>query len=306
MDEFLERLIDRVCESVSRRLRSLKERYVSSALGWRISLYTGTAKRKIGKAFSYIKNEENVDKLMRMASEREDEEITRLKQWMKRLYLRFVGIEKNAQKTRFGAMLFMMLLSVLGVVQTRQRLMAFAAAALCAMWVSSAIESDYAPISGAIRQQHIAATIMRALASLLMTIGFFLEYVSRGVPSNVVLQSAMIALLTIHGVMYMAFILLNTRQPLFLRALAGVLGAVPALMAAAAVSLAAACIFGQWPLPLSGAAGALGALLFFLSDQLINLNNLGGIRLKYYLLWVCLLQIGGFALMLAGVWIYLP
>ena len=51
---------------------------------------------------------------------------------------------------------------------------------------------------------------------------------------------------------------------------------------------------------------ALGALLAFLCDELIMIKNLGGIRLKYYSIWVCLLMIGGYWLMLLGAWMNTP
>ena len=48
---------------------------------------------------------------------------------------------------------------------------------------------------------------------------------------------------------------------------------------------------------MAGILGALGAMMTFMGDQLITLNHLGGIRLKYYSIWLCLLMTGGFALM---------
>ena len=52
--------------------------------------------------------------------------------------------------------------------------------------------------------------------------------------------------------------------------------------------------------------GALGAIFAFMGDALITVYNLGGIRLKYHSIWVCLLITGGFALMLLGAWTYTP
>ena len=52
--------------------------------------------------------------------------------------------------------------------------------------------------------------------------------------------------------------------------------------------------------------GALGASLAFLGEELITVSNLGGIRLKYHSIWVCLLTIGGFTLMLLGAWTVAP
>ena len=44
----------------------------------------------------------------------------------------------------------------------------------------------------------------------------------------------------------------------------------------------------------------------FLGEELITVSNLGGIRLKYHSIWVCLLTIGGFTLMLLGAWTVAP
>ena len=111
----------------------------------------------------------------------------------------------------------------------------------------------------------------------------------------------MIIMLMIHGLFFLAMVFLNTRQPLFLRALAAVTGCAPALTASAAWAVAASCISRAWPGPLSGMLGALGATLAFAGDQLITLNHLGGIRLKYYSIWLCLLMTSGFAMMLISI-----
>ena len=76
------------------------------------------------------------------------------------------------------------------------------------------------------------------------------------------------------------------------------------LRAASACALAASCLFRPWPLPFSGIAGALGAILTFAGDQLITMTQLGGIRLKYHSIWVCFLLCAGFLLMLCGAWTY--
>ena len=73
-----------------------------------------------------------------------------------------------------------------------------------------------------------------------------------------------------------------------------------------ATALAASWLFRPWPLPLLGVLGALGASLAFLGEELITVSNLGGIRLKYHSIWVCLLTIGGFTLMLLGAWTVAP
>jgi len=305
IDEYFERIVDRLCIVVPRVVKPWVTLFSNSCLGWRIWLYVGTAGRKIAEAFGHISNEENMDLFMRETAERSDDEIEKVKHFFTDTLLALARLETSGQKIRFCSMLFLLMLSVLGVAAHASRSMAVMAASLCMMWLSSAVECDYRPISSGIRQQYLMVTLTRALAISMMLISYFFSYVEQGVPSNVVLQSAMIATLVVHGIVFMAFVAFNTRQPLLLRLLAGVLGMLPALTLSAALALAASSLFRPWPVPLSGVAGAAGALLAFMGDQLITITNLGGIRLKYYSIWVSFLEIGGFSLMLLGAWTYI-
>ena len=247
-----------------------------------------------------------MDLFLRETAERSDDSIERILSFLKEQLTLVSRLESRGRAIRFSGMLFLMLLSALGVVATGKPGMGVMAASLCVMWLSVAVESDYEPVSGMFYQKYLAATLLRTGAISLMLIHFVSSYTARGVPNNIVLQSMMIILLMIHGLFFLALIFLNTRQPLFLRTLAAVTGCAPALTAAAALALAASCISKPWPGPLSGVLGALGAMLAFMGDQLITMNHLGGIRLKYYSIWICLLMTGGFALMLVSVWTYIP
>jgi len=269
-------------------------------------LYFGTAADKVRAAFTHISNEDNMDLFLREAAERSDDSIEKVVRFVKEQLTLVSRLESRGRAIRFSGMLFLMMLAALGIVATGNAGMGVMAAALCVMWLSVAVESDYRPVSGVIHQQYLAATLLRTGAISMMLIHFVSSYTARGVPNNIVLQSAMIIMLMIHGLFFLALVFLNTRQPLFLRALAAVTGCAPALTAAAALALAASCISKPWPGPMSGMLGALGALLAFMGDQLITMNHLGGIRLKYYSIWICTLMTGGFALMLASVWIYIP
>jgi len=184
--------------------------------------------------------------------------------------------------------------------------MAVMAASLCLLWLSSAVESGYEPVSSGVRQRYVVSTLLRTASVSLMLISYFGSYVAQGVPSNVVLQSTMIIMLFIHAVLYLGLVLFNMRQPAVLRLLAGATGVMPSLTAAAALALCASYLFRPWPLPAAGVLSAAGAMLAFLCDELITIRNLGGIRLKYYSIWVCLLMIGGYFLMLLGAWINTP
>ena len=290
---------------VPQAIRPRKILFSNSSIGWRLKLYLGTAFGKVRAAFSHISNEDNMDLFLRETAERGDDSLARLVKTVREQLELLSRLESRGRTIRFTGMLFLMMLAVLGVLASSNRAgMGVMAAALCVMWLSVAVESDYKPVSAAIHQQYLAATLLRTLSISLLMLHYFFSYTARGVPNNVVLQSAMIIMLVIHGLFFLTLVFLNTRQPLFLRALAAVTGCAPALTAASALALAATCLFRPWPLPLCGAAGAIGALMAFAGDQLITMTHLGGIRLKYYSIWICLLMTGGFALMLLGAWIY--
>ncbi len=305
IDEYFERLIDRWCERIPAAMKPRMILLSHSPVGWRMQLYFGTLGRNIAGLFSRVSTDEKMDLVMRESSEHIDDGMEKLARWFGEQVLLFARLDARGRSLRFCGALFLMLLAALGMV-ARGAAMGAMAAALCLLWLSCAMDSDYRPVSAGVRQQYLAATMLRAGAFAVMLMHNFFHYAAQGVPSNIVLQCAMIVMLTVHAVLYVSMVMLNTRQLLFLRALAGVTGAVPALTAASAVALAASSLFRPWPLPLSGVLGALGAIFAFMGDALITVYNLGGIRLKYHSIWVCLLITGGFALMLLGAWTYTP
>lgn len=306
IDEFFDRLVDRLCEVVPRAIKPRKILLANSALGWRIKLYFGTLGTSIGHVFSRVSTEESMELTMREGSEQIDDGISRLTGLFHRQVARLCRLDAHGRSIRFGGALMLMALATLGVAATRSGGMAVTAASLCLLWLSTAVESAYPPVSRGIRQTYLVSTLLRTAAIGLMMLHYFSRYAAQGLPSNVVLQCAMLIMLTAHAVPFVGLVMLNTRQPLFLRALCGVTGAVPAMTAAAALALAASWLFRPWPLPLLGVLGALGALLAFLAEELIAAHNLGGIRLKYHSIWVCLLTLGGYALMLLGAWTLTP
>ena len=304
IDEYFDSLVDRWCQVVPRYMKPRMIRIANSSIGWRMQLYFGTLGRNIASLFSRVSTEEQMDITLREGSEQIDDGLAKIAAFFREQVLLLARLDERGRSIRFCGSLFLMLLAVLGVVATGHNGMGVMAASLCMFWLSSAVESDYAPVSRGIHQKYLASTLLRTGAIALMLIHYFFSYTRQGVPSNVVLQSAMIIMMVIHLVPYLALVFLNTRQPLFLRALAGLTGTANAMTAAAACALCASSLFRPWPLPLSGITSALGALLAFLGDELIILHNLGGIRLKYHSIWVCLLLSMGFALMLCGAWTY--
>ena len=288
IDEFFERLIDRLSERVPAAVVPRMTLLSNSSIGWRFKLYFGTAYDKVRAAFTHISNEDNMDLFLRETAEKGDDSIARVAGFVREQLTLLSRLESRGRTIRFTGMLFLLMLAVLGIAADRRPGMGVMAASLCVMWLSVAVESDYRPVSSVIRQQYLAATLLRMLSISLMLIHYVSSYTARGVPNNIVLQSAMIIMLVIHGMLFLALVFLNTRQPFFLRALSAVTGCAPALTAAAAFALAASCISRPWPAPLSGVLGVLGTLFAFMGDQLITITHLGGIRLKYYSIWVCM------------------
>ena len=282
IDEYFDNLVDRWCQIVPRVLKPWSILLANSSIGWRMQLYFGTLGRNIAALFSRVSTEEQMDITLREGSEQIDDGLAKIAAFFREQVLLLARLDERARSIRFGMSLFLMMLSVMGVVATGHSAMGVMAASLCLLWLSMAVESGYKPISHGIRQTYLSSMLLRAGAITLMLIHYFFSYTAQGVPSNVVLQCAMIIMLVIHVLLYLTLVMLNTRQPLFLRAMAGLTGTMTALTAAAACALCASCLFRPWPLPLSGVTSALGAILAFFGDELIILHNLGGIRLKYY------------------------
>lgn len=303
IDEFFEQKVDELCVRVPQALRPHMIRLCNSAAGWRIYLYIGSAFRHISGLLGHIKSEKDMETFMKETAERGDDSVARLLRWLEGKGRAWARLDTFGERILFAGMLFLVALSALGVAATRQRDVAACALMLCVMWLSVAMRTDYAPVCGGIRQRFVAAAILRPLALSLMLISFFPRYAAQGLPTNVVLQSAMIVTLAIHLSLFLFLIAFNHRQPLFLRVLCGVTGMGPALSAAASFAVAASMLGLPWPLPAAGVMSAVGALMAFLADEIENITALGGIRLKYRSVWACLPMIAGCFLMLAGAWL---
>ena len=188
----------------------------NSSIGWRFKLYFGTAFAKVRAAFTHISNEDNMDLFLRETAERGDDRIERIVSFLKEQLTLLSRLESRGRAIRFAGMLFLMMLSVLGVMASENAGgMGVMAASLCVMWLSVAMESDYLPVSGVIHQKYLAATMLRTGSISLLLLHYVSCYTARGVPNNIVLQSAMIIMLMIHGLFFLTMVFLNTRQPLF-------------------------------------------------------------------------------------------
>lgn len=303
LDEWVERKVDQLCAFVPGFVRPRAILLSNSGGFWRLFLYLSSLGRAVAGALVHIRSEDDMDLFMRETAERSDDRIAQFLRFMSGRARVFAALDDAGLSLRFGCTLFMLALCALGVLAVGGRALAACAAALGLLFVSVAVESGYEPVCGALRQRYLAALLLRTLAPGVLLAHYFFAYLQQGVASNVVLQSAMIIALGIHLALFGALIALNTRQPLFLRALSLVLGAVPALTAAAAVALAAAGMARAPLLAVGGMLQALGATLAFLGDRLMDITSIGGIRLRYNALWVWLLWCGGFALVLLGAWL---
>ncbi|MDO5298446.1 MAG: hypothetical protein Q4F18_03400 [Clostridia bacterium] len=302
IDEFFERKVDEWCERVPAALKPRLIRLANSSVGWRIYLYAASAGRSIAGAFGHIRSEDDMDVFMRETAERGDEGIAWLKRFARRRKAMLARMDDALRRGRFAAVLYLLILSVLGVCARGTRPMAVMAMSLCVLWLATAVDAGYEPVCGGIRQRYLFSALARVASVSLLLLSYFDSYLRQGVPSNVVLQSAMIVTLVIHATLQLALVVFNTRQPLLLRALAAIAGTAPALTAAAAIALAASLVARTWPLPAAGVMSAAGAVLAFLGEELVSIVHLGGIRLKYGSIWMSLFTLGGFALMLAGAW----
>lgn len=206
------------------------------------------------------------------------------------------------QRSQFPYMLLITVLSLLGVCASGGGDMGYVAASCCLMWLAAAFETQYVPVCGGVRQRYLAVLLLRAAASLALLPMYFFRYLDQGVRVNLLLQSTMLILLFAHAVFYLALVAFNRRQPPLLRTMAGLLGVIPALMAAAAIAFAATQIARPMPLPVVGVIGAVGALLAFAADRLVIITELGGIRLRYTPIWVTSFMEIGYLLILIGAW----
>ncbi len=303
IDEFFEKKLDEFSEWAPKFFGPRATRMANSSLGWRLNLYASWAAGGVKNALRQIKSEEEVDTLFREMEERMDDRIAGVKGALERGGGMLRLMEAFCGRQRFATALLLMLLAVMGVCATGTRKMGVMAMSLCLLWLSTAMDAGYTPVCGRVRQRFLAGTLLRMTAVSLVIVCEFDGYMRQGVPTNIVLQSAMVALLLVHAVFAVGLIIFNTRQPFLLRALAAIGGCAPALAAAAAIAHAAALIGRAWPLPIVGIAGAAGAVLTYLSEELISIHNLGAIRLKYYSLWSYLMTMGGFTLLIASAWL---
>lgn len=275
-------------------------RLSGTAPGWRICLYASAVWGKVAGAFNSISSEENVDSLIDEMMARDGG--TERGSLRVAISAGLMRAQVFMTRVRFPVLLYLLALSALGVLASGGVLAGGCAAAIALYWLAEGTMLGYAPVCGAIRQRYLWAAGLRALADSALLLAFFRRYAAQSLPLNVVLQGAMIVTLFIHAALFLALTAFNRRQPLLLRALWGVLGALPALSAAAAVALAASRLAAPPLIFAAAICSAAGAVLVFLARELEAMEHLGGIRLRFGALWQTLMQLLGLVLVLAGAW----
>ena len=312
IDEYFERLVDKVCIAVPKAVAPWKVKFKNTGLGWRMMLYASALSRSISTAVSKINPEEEdiepgsapiwMDEADAQAAEREERR--RAKEQLERiraaLYARFDAAQASLESRALGILLFMTALGALAVASTG-RAAAGACAALCALlFAAEGMEKDYKPVRGGVRQCYLAAMLLRAAGYGVVMLSAFLAYVRQGVPNNVVLQSAMIVTITLHLALFVPLTAFNRRQMLMMRALSGVLGMLPALMAAACLALGASQMGAGLAAAMAGAALMAGSLLLFAAELIRTASQLGNAGIAHAALYARLCQLGGLMLLITG------
>ncbi|MDO5377240.1 MAG: hypothetical protein Q4G52_02790 [Clostridia bacterium] len=302
LDEWFDGVVDRLCVSVPRKARVYRTYLMGFSLFWRIGLYLSALGGMIAGAFGRISDEDKAEDLMKEALERGEDQFLRLRRASEWRFGLMAYLNEGVRRARLGALLALLMLSALAVLGTGSRSAAACALSTCLFFLAAGMEDDYAPVCGGVRQRYLAAMLLRAAGMGALLADSFRSYAVRDLASNVVLQSAMIVALTVHAALFLSLTAFERRQPLFLRALSGVLGVMSALMAASSVALAASTL-GQGPERFAlGVLGAMGALLLFLSEETGTFTQVGSIRLRYAELWRHGFFLAGLALTLAAAW----
>lgn len=301
IDEWFERAVDRLCVSVPARVKPWLVRLSGTGIGWRILLYASSLGHVVAGAFGTIRSEDTIDSFLKetVESEAQGPGLEELRAALRR---RLIRLSLRLERARLPVALFLLALSVLGVAAVGGHFMAACAAAMGFFFLTEGLETGYPPVCRGVRQRFLLALALKTAGCGALLLGFYGGYARQQVTTNVVLQSTMLGMLGIHALLFLALTAFNRRQPLLLRALSGVLGALWALCAAAAVALAASQLAAP-PVQLAAALGAaLGAVLLLLALELDTMMQLGAIRLRYGGLWKELFRLTGLALVLLYAW----
>ena len=302
IDEFFDRLVDRACVAVPRYLHPRLIRMSDSGLGWRVCLYAVCSYRAMKRAFNHIRDEEKAESFAKETLARGGDQLSELAQFLKRVGEVLARMETRSRRTLFAGLLLLAAIAAMGVLASGSAVLAGCAAALMLFWLAECMEAGYRPVARRVRQRYLSAILLRAGGYGALTLSFFRLYASGGLPTNIVLQSAMVVMLFVHAVMFLGFAAFVREQQPLLRILTGLLGVLPALAAAAALSVAASLIGLSVLEAVLGVLMAAGAVFLFMTEQLYMIDRVGMVPVPLAGLITCALTLLGHLMMLASAW----
>lgn len=198
LDEWMEQKVDEACEAVPAYVNPRKIRLASSHAGWRLYLYGSSIKRAVCGFFVHIKTADDMDLFLRETAERSDTTLNHIKRFFREKARLLAVLDDAGMRLRFVTALFLFGLASLGTLAVGGREMALCALAACLLLLSAAMELGYEPICAGVRQRYLFSVAFRMLALAAPLADYFAQYRADGVTSNVVLQCAMIAMLSVH------------------------------------------------------------------------------------------------------------
>ena len=207
LDEWMEQKVDEACEAVPAYVNPRKIRLASSHAGWRLYLYGSSIKRAVCGFFVHIKTADDMDLFLRETAERSDTTLNHIKRFFREKARLLAVLDDAGMRLRFVTALFLFGLASLGTLAVGGREMALCALAACLLLLSAAMELGYEPICAGVRQRYLFSVAFRMLALAAPLADYFAQYRADGVTSNVVLQCAMIAMLSVHLAMFFADLL---------------------------------------------------------------------------------------------------
>ncbi|MBP3655358.1 MAG: hypothetical protein J6K32_01530 [Clostridia bacterium] len=304
IDEFFDKLVDDVCIAFPRFWRPRTIALADSGPGWRVCLYVVTAWRSLKRAFHHLKSEENAEAFFRETKAKGGEQISELKLLARGALSVLLRLEERSQRDSFCGLFFLMLLAGLGMLAVGGAPVAGCAAALACFWLAHGLDIGYTPVCRGVRQRYLAGMLLRGGGYCALILWMFRLYTAGGLPTNIILQGAMIITMVIHLVFFLAFAAFERQQMLILRLLTGVLGLLPALACAAALALAASLLGGGGMMLIAGVMIAAGGVMLFAMEIIRMSVEIGLAHMFFSGLVLCALRLCGAAFLLCGAWLH--
>ena len=301
LDEWTEKLVDRLVEAVPRNGRYLKIRVAQSGLGWHAVLLASGLKQSVHRLLRNFRSEEDMDLFLSDTADQVSQNLGKIGSFLLNQGAWAVAIEEAGIALRLWTCAFFLLLSALGVALTGSSELSFVSGGIGLLFVSTAIDAHVPAFSG-IPQPYLVSRLIASLGYLVHMAGYYLLYLKGGIRTNVILQGSMIFMLVVHLTLFLVLVALNRNQQPFVRALAGVTGIMPALLAATAFALSAVGMGqGLWSFA-RGMMRVWGGIFLFADSLLEMLLTLGSVRISYGKLLMWLLSFFGFLLCIGAAW----